>query len=166
MRINLNIDGAPTPSRSHSLLTLSNLSSFNIASIFRCPLPPRNPVYVRHLDPSVLAFSLSLHRHPNICFHCIMTNTRKYCRRPVLPVSTNPIPISSDYDFLSNLECHYRIFSKHQDARTVGRLSTQLTIVQWRTSMRELPQWAANSVALNFNSGSTPWYPRPPAFLT
>ena len=31
--------------------------------------PPRNklPVYVKRLDPKVLAFRLSLHRHPNIC---------------------------------------------------------------------------------------------------
>ncbi len=51
----------------HSSLTLSNLSSFNIVSIFRCPRPPFNPVYARRLDPSVLAFSLSSQRHPYIC---------------------------------------------------------------------------------------------------
>jgi hypothetical protein len=28
---------------------------------------PRNPVYARRLDPSVLGFSLSLYRHPSIC---------------------------------------------------------------------------------------------------
>jgi hypothetical protein len=34
---------------------------------------PRNPVYVRSLDPSVLAISLSLHRHP---FRCILFSSR------------------------------------------------------------------------------------------
>ena len=28
---------------------------------------PRIPVYARRLDPSVLAFSLSLYRHPSLC---------------------------------------------------------------------------------------------------
>jgi hypothetical protein len=28
---------------------------------------PHNPVYVRRLGPSILEFSLSLHRHPSIC---------------------------------------------------------------------------------------------------
>ncbi len=32
-------------------------------SIFRCSSPPRNPVYVRRVDPSALSFSLSSHRH-------------------------------------------------------------------------------------------------------
>ena len=32
-----------------------------------CPSPPHNLVYVKCVDPSVLAFSLSLHRHPYIC---------------------------------------------------------------------------------------------------
>jgi hypothetical protein len=52
----------------HSPLTLSNLSPFNIASIFRYPRTPRNPVCASRLDPSVSAFSHSLHRHPYICF--------------------------------------------------------------------------------------------------
>jgi hypothetical protein len=34
-----------------------NLSSINLVSIFRCSSPPRNPVYVRCVDPSVLPFS-------------------------------------------------------------------------------------------------------------
>ena len=29
--------------------------------------PPHKPVYVRRVDPSVLVFSLSLHRHPHTC---------------------------------------------------------------------------------------------------
>jgi hypothetical protein len=38
---------------------LANLSSINLVSIFRCSSPPRNPVYVRRVDPSDLDFSLS-----------------------------------------------------------------------------------------------------------
>ena len=55
----------------HSPLTFSNLSPLNLVSIFRCPSPPRNPVCVRSLDPSVLSFSLPLHRHPYICLSLI-----------------------------------------------------------------------------------------------
>ena len=51
---------------SHSPITLANLSPINLVSIFRCPSPPRNPVYTRRVDPSVLAFSLSSHRHSYI----------------------------------------------------------------------------------------------------
>ena len=51
----------------HSPLKLSNLSSLIFISILRSPPVPSNPVYVRILDISVLAFSLSLHRHPYIC---------------------------------------------------------------------------------------------------
>ena len=51
-------------------MTLGNLSSINLVSIFRCSSSPRNPVYVRLVDPSVLDFSLSIHRHPHICFPC------------------------------------------------------------------------------------------------
>jgi hypothetical protein len=35
---------------SHSPITLANLSSINLVSIFRCPSPPRNPVYERRVD--------------------------------------------------------------------------------------------------------------------
>ncbi len=46
-----------------SPVTLANLSSINLVSNFRCSSPPWNPVYVRCVDPSALAFSLSSHRH-------------------------------------------------------------------------------------------------------
>ena len=39
----------------------------NLVSIFRCSSSPCNPVYASRVDPSILAFSLSLHRHPHIC---------------------------------------------------------------------------------------------------
>ncbi len=47
----------------HSPITLANLSSINLVSIFRCSSPPHNPVYVRRVDPQALALSLSSHRH-------------------------------------------------------------------------------------------------------
>ena len=69
--ITLNIDGAPIVSKSHTPpsqinITLANLSSINLVDIFRCSSPPRNPVYVRLVDPSALSFSLSSHRHSYI----------------------------------------------------------------------------------------------------
>ncbi len=45
---------------SHSPVTLANLSSINLVSIFRCSSPPRNPVYVRRVDPSGLVFSTAI----------------------------------------------------------------------------------------------------------
>jgi hypothetical protein len=70
LRINFNIDGPPSVSRSHSPITLTvwhtDLSSITLVSIFRCSSPPRNPVYVRRVNPSALAFRLSSHRHSYI----------------------------------------------------------------------------------------------------
>jgi hypothetical protein len=43
---------------SHSPITLANLSSINNpVSIFRCPSPPHNPLYVRCVDPSCVSRS-------------------------------------------------------------------------------------------------------------
>ncbi len=50
----------------HSPITLGNLSSINLVSIFRYSSPPRNPVYVRYVDSSPLGFSLSSDRHTYI----------------------------------------------------------------------------------------------------
>ncbi len=63
LRINLNLDGDPIVSQSHSPITLVNLSSIYLFSIIRCSSPPNNPVYARRVDPSDLDFSLSSHRH-------------------------------------------------------------------------------------------------------
>jgi hypothetical protein len=58
------IDGKPIASKSQLPITLFNLSSINlVVYIFGCSSPPHNPVYVRCVDPSALAFSLSSHRH-------------------------------------------------------------------------------------------------------
>ncbi len=40
------IDDVPATSRSHSPITLQNISFINLVSIFRCSSPPCNPVYV------------------------------------------------------------------------------------------------------------------------
>jgi hypothetical protein len=61
LRITSNIDGAPIASKSHTHITLANLSFVNLVFIFRCSSPSCNPVYARHVDPSALAFSLSSH---------------------------------------------------------------------------------------------------------
>jgi hypothetical protein len=45
----------------YSPMTLANLSSINLVSIFRSSSPPHNPVYASRVDPSVLGFSLSSH---------------------------------------------------------------------------------------------------------
>jgi hypothetical protein len=62
LRINLNLDGAPIVSKSHTHPSHSQ-TSINLVSIFRCSSPPSNPVYARRVDPSALVFSLSSHRH-------------------------------------------------------------------------------------------------------
>jgi hypothetical protein len=54
----------------HSPITLANLSSISLVSIFRCSSPPINPVYTRLVDPSPLVFSLSSHRHSYIGLLC------------------------------------------------------------------------------------------------
>jgi hypothetical protein len=46
-----------------SPIALANLLLINLVSILRCSSPSRNPVTVRHVDPSPLVFSLSSHRH-------------------------------------------------------------------------------------------------------
>jgi hypothetical protein len=43
---------------------LTNLSSINLVSIFRCSSVPRHPVYVTRVDPSTLPFGLSSHPDP------------------------------------------------------------------------------------------------------
>ncbi len=50
----------------HSPITLANHSFVNIVFIFTCSSPPHNTVYVRRVDLSALAFSLSSHRYYNI----------------------------------------------------------------------------------------------------
>ena len=54
----------------HSPITHPKVSSINLVFIFKCSSSPWNPVYGRHVDPSVLTFSLSSYRHPHICIPC------------------------------------------------------------------------------------------------
>ena len=63
LRINLNIDGAPIASRSHTHPSHSQPSRLLTSSLSLGVPVPHNPVYVRRVDPSALALSLSLHRH-------------------------------------------------------------------------------------------------------
>ena len=75
-RINLIIDGAPISSRARTHHSHYQTSRLLTSSLCRCPRPPHNPVYPRSLDPSVLVFSLSLHRHPCIC---VLFSSRFIC---------------------------------------------------------------------------------------
>ena len=51
---------------------------------------PRNPVYTRSLDPSVLVCSLSLYRHPSICILFISHFTSYNKHKKSLLVSLRP----------------------------------------------------------------------------
>jgi hypothetical protein len=67
LRINLNLDGAPITSKSHTLpLTLANFSSINLVFVLRCSSFTTNPVSVRRVDSSFLVFSLSSYRYSYI----------------------------------------------------------------------------------------------------
>jgi hypothetical protein len=50
----------------YSPITLANISSINLVSIFRCSSSPSNPVCPSRVDSSTLVFSLSSHRHSYI----------------------------------------------------------------------------------------------------
>lgn len=64
LRINLNIDEAPTVSHTHSFLPLTNFSSLIHFPLLRSPILP----VCTRLSPSpVLSLSLSLHRDPYLC---------------------------------------------------------------------------------------------------
>jgi hypothetical protein len=66
LRVNLNLDRVPITSRTHTHPSLTNHSSINLISIFRCSSSARHPVYARRVDPSPLVFSLSSRRHSYI----------------------------------------------------------------------------------------------------
>ena len=85
----------------------------NIVSIFRCTRPPSNPVFVRRLHPSVLVFSLSLHRH---LFVCILFNSRFiYCNKHTLVYRCFKIINNSRVTLPETNLFHYRhtVFSSH-----------------------------------------------------
>jgi hypothetical protein len=64
LRINLNIDGAPITSRTHTHPSYSQTSRLLTSSL------SNNTVYVRRVDSSALVFSLSSHRHLYIGLVC------------------------------------------------------------------------------------------------
>jgi hypothetical protein len=63
--ITLNFDGSPITyfKNTYSPITLSNISSIKLVSIFRNSSSPNNAVYVSGVDFSDIVFSLSSHRH-------------------------------------------------------------------------------------------------------
>ncbi len=67
VRVNVNLDGAPITSRTHTHQSHTQLLVYSIVSnlvfIFRCSSSPINPVYMRHVDSSVLVFSLASYQH-------------------------------------------------------------------------------------------------------
>ena len=118
-------------------VTPLNLCPLNIVSIFRCPRPPHNPVYARRLDPSVLAFGLSLHRRPYVCIlsssHFIYYNkhTPAQIQLPRL-ISTLSITLNIDDDHISVREhnhlSHPFLFIVDTDHSQTSRiLSTSLS---------------------------------------
>ena len=67
LRINLNLDGAPIASTSHTHPSNSQTSlSINLVSIFRCSSSTTNPVCERRVN--LLVHSFSFHRHSYIGF--------------------------------------------------------------------------------------------------
>ncbi len=69
---NLNIDGTPITSRTHTLPSHSQTSRLLTSSLsLGVPVPPSHPVYPSRSDPSDLVFSLSSHRHSYIDLLCI-----------------------------------------------------------------------------------------------
>ena len=68
LRVNLNLDGAPIASKSHTHPSHSQTSRFvNLVFIFRCSSSTTNPVCARRIN--FLVCSLSLHRHSYIGCH-------------------------------------------------------------------------------------------------
>ncbi len=67
LRINLNLDGDPIASKSHTHPSHSQTSRFsvNLVFIFRCSSSTTNPVYERRVN--LLVCSLPSHRHSYIC---------------------------------------------------------------------------------------------------
>jgi hypothetical protein len=105
LRINLNIDDSHDSVKiTHSPITLSNLSSINLVSIFRCSSPPVNPVYPRRVDPSVLdRLSVSFNTHFSTNFFCIALSLKLWHGSEAL---TSGLKIHRDYphrdmDFLT-----------------------------------------------------------------
>jgi hypothetical protein len=69
LRINLNLDGTPIASKSHTHPSHSQTSRlFTSSFIFRCSSSTTNPVYERRVNLLVLVCSLSSHRHSYIGF--------------------------------------------------------------------------------------------------
>jgi hypothetical protein len=66
LRINLNVDGVPITSKTHTHPSHSQTSRLLTSSLSLGSSSPSNPVYARRVDFSALVFSLSSHRHSYI----------------------------------------------------------------------------------------------------
>ncbi len=64
LRVNLNLDGTPIASNSHTHPSYSQTS--RLLTFFRCSSSKTNPVYGRRVNSFVLVCSLSSHRHSYI----------------------------------------------------------------------------------------------------
>ncbi len=84
----------------------------NLVSILRCSSPLQNPVYVSHIDPSVLSSSVSSNRHPRmssvslslylfiinkISFH-IDTPIHRQHGHPDIPIYVFPLSFTSSWN--------------------------------------------------------------------
>jgi hypothetical protein len=66
LRVNLNLDGAPIASSSHTHPSYSQTSHLLTLSVFRCSSSKTNPVYPRRVNSLLLVCSRSSHRHSYI----------------------------------------------------------------------------------------------------
>jgi hypothetical protein len=100
---------------SHTPFTLSNLSSLNLVSLFRCSSPVCHPVYVypRRVDPSSLSFSLSIYTDTQL----IYIKTSFHSPHILKPL----VSISSGIHFPSSPQCvtmeHIRYSSRYTQSR-------------------------------------------------
>jgi hypothetical protein len=75
---------------------------------------PHNPLYVRRLDPSVLSFSLSSHRHPSICilFSSHFTSYNKQTLPPQVEGRQHPHQVWNTTNYSEYSRCTYN-FKSH-----------------------------------------------------
>ncbi len=102
-----------------SPLTLGNFPSINLVFIFRCSSSPRNPVYPRRVDSSVLVFSLSSHRHSFIGLVSLLCPFIVNQKR----LGNNPVPTESFKTFSDvgrNTNVHKLILQVPHRSRSRG----------------------------------------------
>jgi hypothetical protein len=99
LRVNLDLDGAPITSRTHTHPSHSQkISCINLVIIFRCSSSPNNQVHVRRVDFSGLVFSLSSHRHSGVL---LPTEIKSKCG--------NILPRTTELRIILNITCVVKI---------------------------------------------------------